>query len=87
MATELAATSGIEGKGVQLIDTPELAAATMLYLCLGKANWLSGRYLSVIWDLEQVEKEWKEWNVSLGEATVGNGEEAVGSWGGGTHIA
>ncbi|VDC05648.1 unnamed protein product [Peniophora sp. CBMAI 1063] len=41
-------------------DTPELSAATMLHLTLGKAPWLSGRYFSSNWDIEDVEKLWKE---------------------------
>ncbi|VDC05479.1 unnamed protein product [Peniophora sp. CBMAI 1063] len=60
VATEIATTSGIEAQGVQFIDPPELPAATMLYLCTGKADWLNGRYVSVNWDLGQVEAEWKE---------------------------
>lgn len=46
--------------GVQFIDPPELVAATMLYLCSGKADWLNGRFVNANWDLGQVEKEWKE---------------------------
>ncbi|KZV66967.1 NAD-P-binding protein [Peniophora sp. CONT] len=60
VATELAKTSGLEEKGVQFIDSPELPACTMLYLCTGKADYLDGRYVSANWDLGQVEKEWKE---------------------------
>ncbi|VDC05478.1 unnamed protein product [Peniophora sp. CBMAI 1063] len=60
VATEMAETSGLAAQGVQFVDPPELAAATMLYLCTGKANYLNGRYVSVNWDLGQVEAEWKE---------------------------
>ncbi|KZV64031.1 NAD-P-binding protein [Peniophora sp. CONT] len=60
VATEMAKTSGLAEKGIQFIDPPELAAATMLYLCSGKADWLNGRYVDVNWDLGQVEREWKE---------------------------
>ena len=60
VATEISKTSGLEEKGVQFIDPPELAVSTMLYLCTGKADWLNGRYVSVNWDLGQVETEWKE---------------------------
>ncbi|VDC05477.1 unnamed protein product [Peniophora sp. CBMAI 1063] len=60
VATEIAKTSGLEEKGIQFTDPPELAASTMLYLCSGKVDWLSGRYVSVNWDLGQVEAEWKE---------------------------
>ncbi|KZV76466.1 NAD-P-binding protein [Peniophora sp. CONT] len=41
-------------------DTPELSAATMLHLTLRKAPWLSGRYYSASWDIEDVEKLYKE---------------------------
>ena len=47
-------------RGIPFIDPPELAAATMLYLCSGKADWLNGRYIDVSWDLEEVERVWKE---------------------------
>ena len=56
----MAETSGLKEKGIQFIDPPELAAASMLYLCTGKADWLSGRYVSANWDLGQVEREWKD---------------------------
>ena len=58
--TEMAETSGLAEKGVQFIDPPELPATSMLYLCTGKADWLSGRYVSVNWDLGEVEREWKD---------------------------
>ena len=50
-------------------DTPELSAATMLYLTLGKATWLSGRYFSSNWDIEDMEKLWKD-KVVAGNALV-----------------
>jgi NAD(P)-dependent dehydrogenase (short-subunit alcohol dehydrogenase family) len=37
-----------------------LPAATMLYLTSGKADYLSGRYVSATWDLGEVERDWKE---------------------------
>ena len=46
--------------GIEFPDLPELPAAVMLYLCSGSADWYSGRYVSVNWDLGQVEREWKE---------------------------
>ncbi|VDC05476.1 unnamed protein product [Peniophora sp. CBMAI 1063] len=60
VATKIAKTTGLEERGFKFIDPPELAASTMLYLCSGKVDWLSGRYVSVNWDLGQVESEWKE---------------------------
>ncbi|KZV76467.1 NAD-P-binding protein [Peniophora sp. CONT] len=41
-------------------DTPELSAATILHLTLGKTGWLNGRYYSANWDIGDVEKLWKE---------------------------
>ncbi|GJE89918.1 SDR family oxidoreductase [Phanerochaete sordida] len=41
-------------------DSAELPAATMLYLTSGRADWLSGRYISANWDLQEVERDWKE---------------------------
>jgi NAD(P)-dependent dehydrogenase (short-subunit alcohol dehydrogenase family) len=39
---------------------PELAASTIQYLTSGKADYLSGRYVSAQWDLGEVERDWKE---------------------------
>ncbi|KAI0316920.1 hypothetical protein OF83DRAFT_1083960 [Amylostereum chailletii] len=44
---------------VELDDPPELAAATMLYLTSGNADWFSGRYVSSNWDLGEVERDWR----------------------------
>ena len=41
-------------------STTGLAAATILYLTSGKADYLSGRYTSATWDLGEVERDWKE---------------------------
>jgi NAD(P)-dependent dehydrogenase (short-subunit alcohol dehydrogenase family) len=41
-------------------STVELAASTVQYLTSGKADYLSGRYVSVEWDLGEVERDWKE---------------------------
>jgi NAD(P)-dependent dehydrogenase (short-subunit alcohol dehydrogenase family) len=41
-------------------STVELAASTIQYLTSGKADYLSGRYVSVQWDLGEVERDWKE---------------------------
>jgi len=41
-------------------DTLALPAATILYLTSGKADYLSGRYVSATWDLGEVESVWKE---------------------------
>jgi hypothetical protein len=38
-----------------LIDTPELAAGFIVWLTKGQRTWLSGRYLSATWDVDQLE--------------------------------
>ncbi|KAJ7604590.1 NAD-P-binding protein [Mycena polygramma] len=43
-----------------LIDTLQLPAATCLRLTSGKQDWLSGRYVSANWELDEVETIWKE---------------------------
>ncbi|KAI0060499.1 NAD-P-binding protein [Artomyces pyxidatus] len=40
-------------------DTLALPAATFLYLTSGKADYLSGRYISANWDLGEVDRDWK----------------------------
>ncbi|KAI0065035.1 NAD-P-binding protein [Artomyces pyxidatus] len=41
-------------------DTVALPAAVILYLTSGKADYLSGRFVSATWDLGEVERDWKE---------------------------
>jgi len=43
-----------------LDSTVGLAASTIQYLTSGKADYLSGRYVSSTWDLGEVERDWKE---------------------------
>ena len=43
-----------------LSATVGLSAATVLYLTAGKADYLSGRFVSSTWDLGEVERDWKE---------------------------
>ncbi|RAO67400.1 uncharacterized protein BHQ10_003412 [Talaromyces amestolkiae] len=38
-----------------LIDTPELAAGFIVWLTKGQRAWLSGRYLSATWDVDELE--------------------------------
>lgn len=37
-----------------LTDSPELAASTVVWLSSEKREWLSGRYLSATWDMEEL---------------------------------
>jgi hypothetical protein len=48
------------GSLIPIDSTVGLAAATILYLTSGKADYLSGRYVSATWDLGEVERDWKE---------------------------
>jgi len=48
------------GGPIQPDSTVELAASTIQYLTSGKADYLSGRFVSSTWDLGEVERDWKE---------------------------
>jgi NAD(P)-dependent dehydrogenase (short-subunit alcohol dehydrogenase family) len=37
-----------------LVDNPNLPAAFAVWLCSGKADWATGRYLSANWDVEEL---------------------------------
>ena len=37
-----------------LVDEPELAAGFIVWLCSGKADWATGRYLSGTWDVNEL---------------------------------
>ena len=39
-----------------LVDEPELAAGFIVWLCSGKADWATGRYLSSNWDVNELLK-------------------------------
>ncbi|KAI0034544.1 NAD-P-binding protein [Vararia minispora EC-137] len=59
--TELAISTRLEELfGVEFNDPPELAAAATLCLTSGRYDWLNGRYYSVDWDIEEVERDWKD---------------------------
>ncbi|KAE9390867.1 NAD-P-binding protein [Gymnopus androsaceus JB14] len=51
--------SGMES---MMVDTLQLPAATALKLTdgSGRFDWLSGRFVSANWDLEEVERDWKK---------------------------
>src|SRR5258708_34106684 len=48
------------GGSFPVTATVGLAASTIQYLTSGKADYLSGRYVSAQWDLGEVERDWKE---------------------------
>ncbi|KAE9395825.1 NAD(P)-binding protein [Gymnopus androsaceus JB14] len=45
-----------------MVDTLQLPAATILKLTdgSGRFDWLSGRFVSANWDLDEVERDWKK---------------------------
>lgn len=47
------------GKGVEhlLTDQPQLAADTMVFLTAERRDWLKGRYVSVTWDMAELERK------------------------------
>lgn len=40
-----------------LTDAPELPADTMVWLCRERRAWLSGRFVSASWDMEELERK------------------------------
>ena len=52
--TELAMNLPQEVHG-SLNDTPELCGDTMVWLTKERRDWLKGRYLSVTWDMKELE--------------------------------
>ncbi|KAI0263742.1 NAD-P-binding protein [Gloeopeniophorella convolvens] len=52
-------TEVTKARNIPGVDTLRLPAAVFLYLTAGKADYLSGRYVSATWDLEEVERDWK----------------------------
>ncbi|KAI0054406.1 NAD-P-binding protein [Artomyces pyxidatus] len=55
------ATDGTLSMGLPFsFDTKaELSAATLLHISAGKADWLNGRFVSVQWDLGELEQKYK----------------------------
>lgn len=53
VATELAHNLP-EGMHDYLIDTPELSGDTLVWLGAERREWLSGRYLTATWDMEEL---------------------------------
>jgi len=56
--TDMAELTGVPQD--MLVDSLQLPAATLLRLTSGRMDWLTSRYVSSNWDLDQVEKEWKK---------------------------
>ncbi|KAK4615339.1 Short chain dehydrogenase citE [Fulvia fulva] len=44
-----------EGMHSVLIDEPGLAGDTIVWLTAQRRDWLAGRYVSVAWDMEELE--------------------------------
>ncbi len=53
VATELG-LSMPDAMHAYLVDTPELAASFVVWLCSGNADWAKGRYLSATWDVGEL---------------------------------
>ncbi|MCJ1337000.1 hypothetical protein MMC09_002279 [Bachmanniomyces sp. S44760] len=57
--TELASRMPKYTHGI-LVDTPGLAADSIIYLTAERKEWLAGRYISVNWDMEEFEGKKEE---------------------------
>ncbi|KAI0269891.1 hypothetical protein BC834DRAFT_1014534 [Gloeopeniophorella convolvens] len=53
-------TDMTKSRNSEVTESVALPAATLLFLTAGKADYLSGRYVSATWDLGEVERDWKE---------------------------
>lgn len=58
--TQLAVEGGVGFPEDITFDALQLPATTMLYLTSGPLDWLNGKYLSANWDLDEIERDWKE---------------------------
>lgn len=45
-----------EDRHANLIDPPELPAGFVVWLCSGRADWATGRYLSCTWDVDELSR-------------------------------
>ncbi|TFY69125.1 hypothetical protein EVG20_g3288 [Dentipellis fragilis] len=53
-------TEMTRGANIVAEDNVQLASATFLYLTAGKADWLSGKFLFVNWDMDELQRDWKD---------------------------
>ena len=44
-----------EGRRHILIDSPQLCADTLVWLVKERREWLGGRYISSVWDMDELE--------------------------------
>jgi NAD(P)-dependent dehydrogenase (short-subunit alcohol dehydrogenase family) len=54
--TDLATNMPADRQNI-LTDSPELPADTLVWLCRERRDWLSGRFASVSWDMEELEQK------------------------------
>jgi NAD(P)-dependent dehydrogenase (short-subunit alcohol dehydrogenase family) len=54
--TELGMNMPVETHKVLLVDAPELSGETFPWLTKERRDWLAGRYVSVTWDMQELEK-------------------------------
>ncbi|PCH34630.1 NAD(P)-binding protein [Wolfiporia cocos MD-104 SS10] len=59
IATDMAATMPEELMGV-LVDSPEVAAHTIVWLVKERREWLGGRYVSCQWDVDELSAKKEE---------------------------
>lgn len=52
--TELAENNMPKSTLAALVDAPELAGDTVVWLTQQRRDWLAGRYLSCTWDMEEL---------------------------------
>jgi len=52
VATDMGNNAGVD---IPMTETPALSASTSIYLASGKADYLSGRYVSATWDLGELD--------------------------------
>ena len=73
VATEMSSAVPEEYKHL-LVDTPELPAHTILWLVKERREWLAGRYISCVWDVDELLSKKKEivQDVTLHDLDVAN---------------
>lgn len=60
VATDMARFVPEKWRPVLLTDTPELSADTLVWLAKERKDWLAGRYVSAMWDMEQLVEKREE---------------------------
>jgi hypothetical protein len=45
---------------IALVDTPDLCGGFLVWLTNGQRSWLNGRYVSALWDVDELEAKKEE---------------------------